>query len=191
VAWYGAAMAVSSSMLPLGTPLPRFALLDVTSGRTVDASELEGRIAVVAFLCNHCPYVKHIRSGLVALGARAEAVGARMVGICSNDPTTHPEDGPEAMAEEARRVGYPFPYLHDATQAVARAFDAACTPEVYVFDRSGRLSYRGRLDDSTPKNDRPVTAADVLAALDALSRGETPSPDQHPSIGCSIKWRQG
>lgn len=191
MACYAARMAVSSSMLPLGTPLPRFALLDVTSGRVFDARELDGQVAIVAFLCNHCPYVKHVRSGFVKLGERAAALGARMVGICSNDPTSHPEDGPEAMAEEARRVGYPFPYLHDATQDVARAFDAACTPEVYVFDRGGRLAYRGRLDDSTPKNDRPVTAADALAALEALARGEAPSPDQHPSIGCSIKWRQG
>jgi peroxiredoxin len=184
-------MAASSTMLALGTRLPPFSLPDTTTGQTVVASGFAGRITVVAFICNHCPYVIHVQSGLVALGRYCEAHGVKMVAISSNDITTHPEDGPAKMAEESRRAGYPFPYLYDEAQSVAKAFQAACTPELYVFDDKGALQYRGRLDDSTPRNGRPVTGRDARAAVDALLAGRTPSPDQQPSIGCSIKWKEG
>jgi peroxiredoxin len=184
-------MAASSTMLALGTPLPSFSLPDTTTGNVVLSSTFAGQITVVAFICNHCPYVIHVQKGLVALGLYAEAHGVKMVAVSSNDVTTHPEDGPAKMAEEARRAGYPFPYLYDEAQSVAQAFQAACTPELYVFDREGALQYRGRLDDSTPRNGHPVTGRDALAALDALLAGKLPSPDQEPSIGCSIKWKEG
>jgi peroxiredoxin len=184
-------MAASSTMLALGTPLPHFSLPDTTTGQAVSSSSFAGRITVVAFICNHCPYVVHVQSGLVAFGRYCDAHGVKMVAVSSNDVTTHPEDGPSMMAEEARRAGYPFPYLYDETQSVAKAFQAACTPELYVFDAKGVLQYRGRLDDSTPRNGRPVTGRDARAAIDALLAGGTPSPDQQPSIGCSIKWKDG
>lgn len=184
-------MAASSTMLALGTPLPSFSLPDTTTGEIVSSSSFAGRITVVAFICNHCPYVIHVQSGLVALGRYCETQGIKMVAVSSNDISTHPEDGPAKMAEESRRVGYPFPYLYDEAQSVAKAFQAVCTPELYVFDAKGALQYRGRLDDSTPRNGRPVTGRDARAAIDALLAGETPSPDQQPSIGCSIKWKPG
>ena len=184
-------MAVSSTMLALGTPLPAFSLPDTTAnGRLVSSSSLEGSVAIVAFICNHCPYVIHVQRELVAFGRHvAASSSAKMVAVSSNDVGAYPEDGPDKMAEEARRAGYPFPYLYDESQSVARAFEAACTPEIYMFDAQGLLRYRGRLDDSTPKNGRPVTGKDARAALDALLSGNMPDPDQHPSIGCSIKWK--
>jgi peroxiredoxin len=178
-------------MLELGTPLPAFSLPDVTTGASVASGALVGSVAVVAFICNHCPYVKHIQQELVRFGEHARERGAKMVAISSNDVGSHPEDGPAEMAALARRVGFPFPYLHDDDQSVAKAFRAACTPEVYVFDRGGALAYRGRFDASTPKNAEPVTGAEARAALDALLSGRPPSPDQKPSIGCSIKWKPG
>jgi thiol-disulfide isomerase/thioredoxin len=184
-------MAVSSSMLELGTPLPRFSLPDTVSGRLFDSESLLGSVAVVAFLCNHCPYVKHIQGELAAFGRHAAGLGVKMVAVSSNDPTTHPEDGPEAMAEEARRAGYAFPYLYDEAQDVAKKFRAMCTPEFYVFDRAGTLAYRGRFDGATPRNGVSPTGAELRAAVDALVRGASPSADQKPSIGCSIKWRAG
>ncbi|HEX7670563.1 MAG TPA: thioredoxin family protein [Polyangiaceae bacterium] len=184
-------MAVSSTMLALGTPLPVFSLPDTTAaGKLVSSDSLKGKVAVVAFICNHCPYVIHVKQGLVELGRHvAASPGAKMVAVSSNDVSAYPEDGPGRMAEEAHRAGYPFPYLYDESQSVARAFQAACTPEIYVFDPQGPLRYRGRLDDSTPKNGRPVTGKDVRAAIDALLAGNTPDLDQQASIGCSIKWK--
>lgn len=178
-------------MLELGTALPEFSLTDTVSGVRVDSSALAGSIAVVAFICNHCPYVLHVQKELAALGQYALEHRVKMVAVSSNDVESHPEDGPGPMAEEARRVGYPFPYLYDETQEVARAFRAACTPEIYVFDPAGRLAYRGRLDESTPRNGLPVTGRDARAAIDALLAGRTPDPDQRASIGCSIKWKPG
>jgi peroxiredoxin len=184
-------MAVLSTMLELGTPLPPFSLPDVTTGARVASSDLLGSVAVVAFLCNHCPYVVHLQEGLVRFGEHARDRGAKMVAISPNDVAAYPEDGPAEMAALARRVGFPFPYLYDEDQGVAKAFRAACTPEFYVFDRDGKLAYRGRFDASTPKNAEPVTGAEALAALDALLLGGLPGPDQKPSMGCNIKWKPG
>jgi peroxiredoxin len=181
-------------MLPIGTPLPEFKLPDVRDGknrRIVASSDLSGRPAVIAFICNHCPYVKHIRSELAALGRECEARGVGMVAVSSNDVAAYPADGPEAMAEEARAAGYVFPYLFDEDQAVAQLFRAACTPDFYLFDAAGSLVYRGQFDDSRPGNGKPVTGADLRQALDAVLAGQKPSPEQRPSIGCNIKWKPG
>ena len=182
-------MAVPSNMLPLGTPLPRFSLPDTVSGRTVASTELAGKANVVAFICNHCPYVKHIRQGLAEFGRYCAERGVPLVAISSNDPTSHPDDGPREMTAEARSAGYVFPYLFDESQAIARAFNAACTPEFYVFGADGKLAYRGQFDASRPKNAVPVTGSDLRAAVEALLAGKAPSGDQIPSIGCNIKWR--
>ncbi len=184
-------MAVSSNMMPLGTKLPSFELPDTVSDRSVASAELLGRPSVVAFICNHCPYVKRIREGLADFGRYCAEQKVGLVAVSSNDPGSHPEDGPEPMSVEARNAGYTFPYLFDATQDVARAFDAACTPEFYVFDAEGRLAYRGQFDDARPKNDVKVSGADVRSAVAALLAGRAPSPEQKPSIGCSIKWKAG
>jgi peroxiredoxin len=184
-------MAASSSMLELGTPLPSFSLPDTTTGHSVSSSTLAGVVAVIAVLCNHCPYVKHVAKDVAAFGREYAEKGVKMVGVSSNDATTHPDDGPERMAEEARRVGYTFPYLYDESQDVARALRAACTPEFYVYDRAGKLAYRGRFDESSPGNRVPPSGSELRAAVDALLAGGSPSPDQKPSIGCSIKWKAG
>ena len=176
-------------MLPLETPLPTFSLPDTVSGRVVSSGELLGKPAVVAFICNHCPYVKHIRAELARFGRDCAARGVAMVAVSSNDAATYPDDAPDMMTREARDAGYVFPYLYDESQAVARAFHAACTPDLYVFDRDGRLAYRGQFDDARPKNDAPVTGRDVRAAVDALLAGQRPAATQTPSIGCNIKWR--
>lgn len=178
-------------MLALGTQLPPFSLEDTVTGARVDSSIFVGSVGIVAFICNHCPYVKHIQRELAEFGRYALERGVKMVAISSNDVTSYPEDRPERMAEEARRAGYPFPYLYDDEQEVAKAFHAACTPELYFFDKAGRLAYRGRFDESTPKNQVPVTGRDARAALDAMLAGRAPDPDQKASIGCSIKWREG
>ena len=183
--------ATPSQMLPLGTPMPSFSLPDAVSGKTLSASELSGKPAVIAFICNHCPFVQHIRSGLSDFGRYCKEQGAALVAISSNDVASYPQDGPGPMAEEAKRAGYVFPYLFDESQAVAKAFRAACTPDFYVFDASGKLAYRGQFDDSRPGNGKPVTGRDLRAAVDALLAGKAPSPDQQPSIGCNIKWRRG
>lgn len=184
-------MAASSTMLGLGTPLPSFSLPDTITGKTVSSSLLEGHVALVAVLCNHCPYVKHVAPAFAAFGREYAEKGVKIVGVSSNDVTTHPDDGPDRMAEEARRVGYTFPYLYDESQDVARAFQAACTPEFYVFDRQGKLAYRGRFDGSSPGNRVPTTGAELRSAVDALLAGRAPTADQKPSIGCSIKWKGG
>ncbi|HEX4341425.1 MAG TPA: thioredoxin family protein [Polyangiaceae bacterium] len=184
-------MAAASNMLELGTPLPEFALPDTTSGVSVAATTLVGNVTVVAILCNHCPYVKHIQRELAAFGRDCAAKGVKLVGISSNDVASYPEDGPEKMAEEARRAGYSFPYLYDADQSAAKLFRAACTPEFYVFDTAGKLAYRGRFDETTPKTGGKATGADARAAVEALLAGKSPAADQKPSIGCSIKWKEG
>jgi peroxiredoxin len=180
-----------STMLPLGTPAPDFALPD-TAGRTVRLADFAAApVLVVAFICNHCPYVKHLRAALADFGRDCAARGVAFVAICSNDAVTHPADAPAAMAAEARAAGYVFPYLHDAAQAVAAAYRAACTPDFYAFDAARRLAYRGQFDDSRPGNGRPVTGADLRAAVDALLAGRPVPPTQKPSMGCNIKWRPG
>jgi peroxiredoxin len=178
-------------MLALGTMMPSFSLPDASSGRVVSSTELSGSPAVVIFICNHCPYVKHLRAGLAAFGRDMAAKGVKMVAVSSNDAASYPDDAPDKMAIEAKTSGYTFPYLFDEAQTVAREFDAACTPDLYIFDARGKLAYRGQFDDSRPNNGKPVTGADARAAVDALLRGEAPSTDQIPSIGCSIKWKPG
>jgi peroxiredoxin len=181
----------SSIMLHLGTPAPDFALPD-PDGRIVALSDFAGAPALlVMFLCNHCPYVKHIRSGLAALAREYMDKGVAVVAINSNDAQAYPDDSPARMKEEAAAAGYPFPYLVDEAQNAARAYRAACTPDFFLFDRERKLAYRGQFDDSRPGNGIPVTGEDLRAALDAVLAGRPPSGQQRPSIGCSIKWKPG
>jgi peroxiredoxin len=176
-------------MLPLGTTAPPFALPD-TEGRSVALKDLAGAKALlVMFICNHCPYVKHVRAELAKIGREYGPRGVGIVGINSNDVASHPDDSPEKMREEKAAVGYTFPYLYDATQDVAKAYRAACTPDLYVFDAKQRLVYRGQLDDSRPKNNLPVTGRDLRAALDAVLAGKSVPAEQRPSLGCNIKWK--
>jgi peroxiredoxin len=176
-------------MLPLGTEAPAFTLPD-TVGNQVSLSDAGAAPAVlVMFLCNHCPYVKHVADSLAVVTASLIDRGVAVYGISSNDVEAYPDDSPERMAEEADRRGYPFPYLYDESQEVARAYDAACTPDFYLFDGDRRLVYRGQYDGSRPSSGDPVTGADLLAAVDALLDGRPVSDDQRPSLGCSIKWR--
>lgn len=180
--------ATPSTMLPLGTPAPDFSLPDPASGRTVSLADvLEPGGLLVAFLSNHCPFVKHVKAGLVRFGRDYGGRGLGVVAIMSNDVEKYPDDAPAKMAAE----GYPFPYLYDESQAVARAYRAACTPDLFLFDGEGRLVYRGQLDASRPGNNVPVTGRDLRAAADALLAGQPVSEDQVPSIGCSIKWKPG
>jgi peroxiredoxin len=183
--------ATPSTMRTLGAPLPSFQLPDTRTGESISDAYLRGRgPAVVAFICNHCPFVVHIRSGLVEFGRYCQEAGVRFVAISSNDVGSYPQDGPGPMAAEAKRHGYTFPYLYDETQDVARAFDAACTPDFFVFDGEGTLAYRGQFDASRPSNGVPVTGADLRAAVDALRAGQAPSAEQKPSVGCGIKWKR-
>lgn len=184
-------MAVTpSSMLPLGTRAPDFTLADTVSGQPVSLADGKGHAAtVVMFLCNHCPFVLHVLDGLVDLAREYGDRGVRFIAISSNDVTTHPQDGPDRMAVLARERDFPFPYLYDESQAVARAFQAACTPDFFAFDGDLELAYRGRMDDATPGNNRPVTGADLRAALDAVLVGKPVDADQTPSMGCNIKWK--
>ncbi len=180
---------VTSRMRELGTQIPAFELTDAVSGETVKSSELKSSICVVAFICNHCPFVIHLKAALKEFGDFCAGAGVRMVAINSNDAGTHPMDAPDKMAEDAKACGYQFPYLFDESQKVALAFDAACTPDFFVFDRAGGLAYRGQFDDSRPGNDAPITGADLRAAVQALVDGKRPAATQKPSIGCNIKWR--
>jgi len=180
-----------STMLPLGTAAPDFQLPD-TNGKTVALADFKGRPALlVIFMCNHCPYVKHIRAGLAQLARDYLPRGAAIVGINSNDVANYPDDSPARMKAEVKSAGYLFPYLYDETQAVAKAYRAACTPDLYLFDKSQKLVYRGQLDDSRPGNGVPVTGKDLRAALDAVLAGHPVAPEQKPSIGCNIKWKAG
>ena len=183
--------ATPSRMVSLGTQMPGFSLPDAKSGRVLASSALAGHPSVVVFICNHCPYVQHIRAGLADFGRFCRERHVPMVAISSNDVATYPEDGPQQMAAEAKAAGYVFPYLYDETQAVARAFDAACTPDLYVFDADGKLAYRGQFDDARPGNGLPVTGRDARAAVEALLAGGEPAAEQKPSLGCSIKWKPG
>jgi len=183
-------MPTPSAMLPLGTLAPDFKLPDTVSGRTLSLTQVRGvKATVVMFTCNHCPYVKHVEREMVRLAVDYQPRGVGFVAISSNDVTRYPEDGPAEMAEVARQQGYTFPYLYDESQDVARAYSAACTPDFYVFDEQLRCVYRGRLDDSTPGNGKPLSGADLRAALDAVLGKGVVSSDQFPSYGCSIKFR--
>lgn len=180
-----------STMLPLGTSAPAFSLPD-TGGKTVYIADFKNSPALlVMFICNHCPYVKHVRSGLAQLVKEYQPKGLAAVGISSNDVQSHPDDSPAKMAVEAKEAGYTFPYLYDESQAVARAYQAACTPDFFLFDREKRLVYRGQLDDSRPGNGIPVTGKDLRSALDAMLAGKPVPALQKPSIGCNIKWKPG
>ncbi len=184
-------MAVYSRDLPLGIQVPPFELVDVLSGQKRSLQELKSdRATVIMFICNHCPYVKHIQPALVEVAREYIGRGVSFIAINSNDPEAYPEDSPENMRRVAQEVGYPFPYLFDETQEVARAYGAQCTPEFYITDGELRLLYHGRFDDSTPGNGLPVTGRDVRAALDAILAGLPVPYPQYPALGCSIKWRQ-
>lgn len=181
----------ASTMLPLGSPAPEFSLPNV-DGQTVSLSDFKGKAGLlVVFMCNHCPFVIHIRPHLAEFAKEYSAKGLGIVGISSNDVTEYPQDGPEKMKEEHASAGYVFPYLHDETQSVAKAYHAACTPDFFLFDRDHRLVYRGQFDSSRPKTNIPVTGSDLRAAADALLAGMPIVADQMPSIGCNIKWKAG
>ena len=180
-----------STMLPLGTVAPGFRLSD-TDGKTVSLDEFnEAPALLVAFICNHCPYVKHVRHELARLGKEYQGKGVAVVAISSNDVNNYPDDSPKMMAKEKAEVGYTFPYLYDESQQVALAYKAACTPDFYVFDKDQKLVYRGQLDASRPGNPIPLTGKDLRSALDAVLAGKPVSDDQRPSIGCNIKWKRG
>lgn len=180
-----------STMLPLGTSAPDFSLPNI-DGNTVSLSDFKDAPALlVMFICNHCPFVKHIADELAKLGSDYQARGAAIVAINSNDVDNYPDDAPAKMKEEAESRGYTFPYLFDDSQEVAKAYRAACTPDFYIFDRNGKLAYRGQLDASRPENGVPVTGEDLRAALDSVLGGQASPEDQTPSIGCNIKWKAG
>jgi peroxiredoxin len=179
-------------MLPLGTKLPSFRLRNAVDGRVMSSDDFRAPQALlVMFICNHCPYVQHVRKeiGRVAVDYAAKGVG--MVAISANDVQAYPDDAPDNMKALALAEGWKFPYLFDETQEAAKAFRAACTPEFYLFDRDRKLVYRGQLDDSRPKNNVPITGRDLRAALEALLTGKPISPEQRPSVGCNIKWKKG
>ena len=181
----------ASTMLPLGTRAPNFELVNV-DGTTVTLADFRNRPAlVVMFICNHCPFVKHLAPALAAFGNEYQARGVGVVAINSNDTSTHPDDSPERMVHEAEERGYSFPYLFDEDQAVAKAYHAACTPDFFVFDKDQRLVYRGQFDASRPGNGIPITGSDLRQAVEAVLAGKPVSTEQRPSIGCNIKWRSG
>ena len=181
----------ASTMLPLGTQAPDFTLTN-TDGLSVSLSDFRDKKAlVIIFMCNHCPYVKHVAPELTRVSNEYMPKGVGFIGVSSNDVVAHPEDSPEMMKVEAAKQGYKFPYLYDADQSVAMAYNAACTPDIFVFDSSNRLVYRGQLDDSRPKSDKPLTGIDLRIALDCILAGKQVSNEQRPSIGCNIKWKEG
>jgi peroxiredoxin len=180
-----------STMLPLGTPAPDFRLPD-TGGKMVALDDFKSAPALaVFFICNHCPYVKHIQAGLAQWARDYQARGAAIVAINSNDAQNYPADSPAKMAQEAKSAGYTFPYLYDESQAAAKAYRAACTPDIFLFDAARKLVYRGQFDDSRPGNGLPVTGKDLRAALDAALAGRPGPERQAPSVGCNIKWKPG
>ena len=179
-----------SNMLPLGTEAPDFHLPDTVSGEELSLKDLASdQGTLVMFICNHCPFVKHVNLELVRLAGDYQKKGVSFVAISSNDVENYPQDGPQQMKEAASTLGYTFPYLYDETQEVARAYDAACTPDFYLFDGDLKLVYRGQLDGSRPGNDIQVTGADLRKAMDQLLGGLEVSPHQVPSVGCNIKWK--
>lgn len=179
-----------SNMLPLGTEAPEFKLPDTVSGEELSLEEMRSEKAtVIMFICNHCPYVKHVQKGLVELANDYIPKGVSFIAINSNDVENYPDDSPEHMRMVANELGYPFPFLYDESQQVARLYDAACTPDFYVFDGDMKLVYRGQMDDSRPGNGKPVTGNDIRKALDKVLEGKHVDSEQIPSIGCNIKWK--
>jgi len=192
-------VAVESTMMPLGTHAPDFALPD-TAGNTVRRADFAGKSLVVVFMCNHCPFVKHIAEAMAAFADAYQDKGVAVVGINANDVANYPDDAPAKMADEVAQRGYIFPYLYDETQAVAQAYTAACTPDIFLFDADHKLVYRGQFDTSRPRRiesgvydftTTPATGADLRAAVDALLTGQPITDKQYPSTGCNIKWKQG
>lgn len=185
-------MAVTlSNMMELGTIAPDFALMDTVSDKTLKLSELKSDVAtVVVFICNHCPYVKHLNAKMVELANKYQKKDVQFIAISSNSVETHPQDGPEHMKQIAKEQSYPFPYLYDETQEVAKAYQAECTPDLFVFDGDLKCVYRGQFDDSRPNKGEP-TGKDLSAALDAIIAGEKVNEKQKPSMGCNIKWNEG
>jgi peroxiredoxin len=182
--------ATPSTMMPLGTIAPDFELVDTVSGKTLSLSALKGENAtLVMFICNHCPFVLHVNDELVRIALNYESRGVSFIAISSNDVENYPQDRPELMTKQAEKVGYTFPYLYDESQEVAKAFDAVCTPDLFLFDHDLKCMYRGQLDDSRPNNSVPVSGKDLRAALDAILSGEAVNEIQIPSIGCNIKWK--
>jgi len=180
-----------STMLPIGTSAPDFDLPDTVSGKRFSLTDTTGKPLLVMFICNHCPFVKHVREELAAIGADYQSRGLAIVAISSNDAENYPDDSPDKMAAEAAEAGYTFPYLYDESQSVAKAYRAACTPDFYLFDADHKLAYRGQLDPSRPRNNTPVTGSDLRAAIDAVLAGRPVPEPQLPSIGCNIKWKAG
>lgn len=183
-------VAVNSFMVPLGTPAPSFALPSL-DGQTVSAADLAGRPLLVMFLSNHCPYVRHIERELGKLLAEYDGADLAAVAISSNNVETHPDDGPAGLAEQVQRAGFTFPYLLDASQEVAQAYRAACTPDFFLYDAEHQLAYRGEFDESRPRSDTPVTGQALRAALDQVLAGKPVPEPQVPSMGCNIKWKPG
>jgi peroxiredoxin len=178
-------------MMPLGTKAPDFALPDTENNVVAMTNFKHAPALLIIFMCNHCPFVKHILHPMVGLVSQYQAKGVAVIGICSNDADSYPEDSPEMMAQLAREAGFTFSYLYDETQKVAKAYRAACTPDFFLFDNERKLVYRGQMDDSRPGNDIPTTGADLRAALDDLLEGKQVGQDQKPSTGCNIKWKPG
>jgi peroxiredoxin len=181
----------ASTMLPLGTPAPDFSLVNIDGQVFARDDFRDAPALLVIFMCNHCPYVKHVADALAQLSAEYQQREVAIVGINSNDASNYPQDSPEQMIHEAEARGYTFPYLYDETQDVAKAYRAACTPDFFVFDADRRLAYRGQMDDSRPDSGIPVTGADLRAALDAVLAGDPVPEPQKPSLGCNIKWKPG
>lgn len=184
--------AVNSTMLELGTKAPEFSLPDTITGKTVNLKDYRGNKALlIIFMCNHCPYVKRIKEELVKYAADYLPKGVGIAAVSSNDAENYPDDSPEKMKEDAEKFGYPFPYLFDETQEVAKAYKAACTPDLFLFNEKHELVYRGQFDGSRPGNQQPVTGKDLREATDKVLRGEPVPEEQIPSIGCNIKWKKG
>ena len=181
---------VNSTMVSLGTKAPGFNLPDTASGKNISLNDVKGVVAtVVMFICNHCPFVVHVNEELVKLANDYINKGIGFVAISANDIINHPHDAPDKMKETALRLKYPFPYLYDETQEIAKAYYAACTPDFFIYDKNLQLVYRGQLDDSRPGNEIPVTGKDIRYALDCLLNNKPPPTEQRPSIGCNIKWK--
>ncbi|MFO7592662.1 MAG: thioredoxin family protein [Pseudomonadota bacterium] len=180
-----------STMLELGTPAPAFSLPEPATGKTVNLADFAGRPVLVVFMCNHCPYVLHIAEKLAEIAREYQQRGIEFVAINSNDVVNYPDDSPEKMPAMSEKYGFTFPYLFDESQEVAKAYRAACTPDFYLFDSDHKLVYRGQFDDARPRNDEPVTGADLIQALNALLANMPPLEEQKPSLGCNIKWKQG